>query len=264
MLVDSHCHLDFPDFAEERAAVVARAFAAGVGRMVTISTRVKRFQQVIEIAETFEDVYCSVGTHPHNAAEELDVTADELVRLSGHPKVVAIGEAGLDYYYDKAPRDAQAEGFRNHIAASRRTGLPLVIHSRNADDDMASILEDETGKGAFPFILHCFSSGRGLAEVGVALGGYVSFSGILTFKNSAELRAIAADVPRDRLLVETDAPYLAPIPHRGKRNEPAYVTNTAKVLSETIGVSETEIADITTGNFFRLFTKMPRPDMART
>ena len=264
MLVDSHCHLDFPDFAEERAAVVARAFAAGVGRMVTISTRVKRFQQVIEIAETFEDVYCSVGTHPHNAAEELDVTADELVRLSGHPKVVAIGEAGLDYYYDKAPRDAQAEGFRNHIAASRRTGLPLVIHSRNADDDMASILEDETGKGAFPFILHCFSSGRGLAEVGVALGGYVSFSGILTFKNSAELRAIAADVPRDRLLVETDAPYLAPIPHRGKRNEPAYVTNTAKVLAETIGVSEAEIADITTGNFFKLFTKMPRPDMART
>jgi TatD DNase family protein len=264
MLVDSHCHLDFPDFAEERAAVVARAFAAGVGRMVTISTRVKRFQQVIEIAETFEDVYCSVGTHPHNAAEELDVTADELVRLSGHPKVVAIGEAGLDYYYDKAPRDAQAEGFRNHIAASRRTGLPLVIHSRNADVDMASILEDETGKGAFPFILHCFSSGRGLAEVGVALGGYVSFSGILTFKNSAELRAIAADVPRDRLLVETDAPYLAPIPHRGKRNEPAYVTNTAKVLAETIGVSEAEIADITTGNFFKLFTKMPRPDVART
>jgi TatD DNase family protein len=262
MLVDSHCHLDFPDFAEERAAIVARALAAGIGRMVTISTRVKRFQQVVEIAESFNEVYCSVGTHPHNAAEELDVTADELVRLSGHPKVVAIGEAGLDYYYDKAPRDAQAQGFRTHIAAARQTGLPLVIHSRDADDDMAAILEDETGKGAFPFILHCFSSGRRLAEIGVALGGYVSFSGILTFKNSAELRAIAADVPRDRLLVETDAPYLAPIPHRGKRNEPAYVANTAKVLAETIGVSETEIADITTANFFRLFAKMPRPDMA--
>jgi TatD DNase family protein len=262
MLVDSHCHLDFPDFAEERAAIVARALAAGVGRMVTISTRVKRFQQIIEIAESFSEIYCSVGTHPHNAAEELDVTADELVRLSGHPKVVAIGEAGLDYFYDHAPRDAQAEGLRTHIAAARRTGLPLVIHSRDADGDMASILEDETGKGAFPFILHCFSSGRGLAEVGVALGGYVSFSGILTFKNSAELRAIAADVPRDRLLVETDAPYLAPIPYRGKRNEPAYVANTAKVLAETIGVSEAEIAEITTGNFFRLFTKMPRPDMA--
>ncbi|RWD95202.1 TatD family hydrolase [Mesorhizobium sp.] len=262
MLVDSHCHLDFPDFAEERAAIVARALAAGIGRMVTISTRVKRFQQIIEIAETFNEVYCSVGTHPHQAAEELDVTADELVRLSSHPKVVAIGEAGLDYFYDHAPREAQAQGFRTHIAAARRTGLPLVIHSRDADDDMAAILEDETGKGAFPFILHCFSSGRRLAEVGVALGGYVSFSGILTFKNSTELRAIAADVPHDRLLVETDAPYLAPVPHRGKRNEPAFVTNTAKVLAETIGVSEAEIADITTENVFRLFTKMPRPDMA--
>ncbi|TIT94658.1 MAG: TatD family deoxyribonuclease, partial [Mesorhizobium sp.] len=176
MLVDSHCHLDFPDFAEERAAIVARALAAGVGRMVTISTRVKRFQQILEIAEAFDEVYCSVGTHPHQAAEELDVTADELVRLSSHPKVVAIGEAGLDYFYDRAPRDAQAQGFRIHIAAARRTGLPLVIHSRDADDDMAAILEDETGKGAFPFILHCFSSGRRLAEVGVALGGYVSFS----------------------------------------------------------------------------------------
>ncbi|RJT38595.1 TatD family deoxyribonuclease [Mesorhizobium waimense] len=259
MLVDSHCHLDFPDFAEERAAIVARALAAGIGRMVTISTRVKRFNQILEIAKSFDDVYCSVGTHPHNAAEELDVTTADLVRLSAHPKVVAIGEAGLDYFYDHAPREAQAQGLRTHIAAARETGLPLVIHSRDADDDMAAILEDETGKGAFPFILHCFSSGRRLAEVGVALGGYVSFSGILTFKNSAELRAIAADVPHDRLLVETDAPYLAPIPFRGKRNEPAYVAHTAKVLAETIGVSETEIAAITTDNVFRLFGKMPRP-----
>ncbi len=257
MLIDSHCHLDFPDFAEERAAIVARAQAAGVGRMVTISTRVKRFQQIIEIAETFSDVYCSVGTHPHNAAEELDVTTDELVQLAAHPKVVAIGEAGLDYFYDKAPRDAQAQGFRTHIAAARQTGLPLVIHSRDADDDMASILEDETGKGAFPFILHCFSSGRRLAEIGVALGGYVSFSGILTFKNSTDLRAIAADVPRDRLLVETDAPYLAPIPFRCKRNEPALVVNTARVLAETIGVTEGEIATITTDNCLRLFSRMP-------
>ncbi|UVC13383.1 TatD family hydrolase [Mesorhizobium onobrychidis] len=259
MLVDSHCHLDFPDFAEERAAIVARALAAGIGRMVTISTRVKRFPQILEIAESFDEVYCSVGTHPHNAAEELDVTVEELIRLSAHRKVVAIGEAGLDYFYDHAPRDAQAQGFRTHIAAARETGLPLVIHSRDADSDMADILEDETGKGAFPFILHCFSSGRRLAEVGVALGGYVSFSGILTFKNSAELRAIAVDVPHDRLLVETDAPYLAPIPFRGKRNEPAYVAHTAKVLAETIGVSEAEIADVTTDNFFRLFKKMPRP-----
>ncbi|RWE00758.1 MAG: TatD family deoxyribonuclease, partial [Mesorhizobium sp.] len=152
MLVDSHCHLDFPDFAEERGTIVARALAAGIGRMVTISTRVRRFQQILEIVETFNEVYCSVGTHPHNAAEELDVTVDELVRLSAHPKVVAIGEAGLDYFYDRAPREAQAEGFRTHIAAARQTGLPLVIHSRAADDDMAAILEEETGKGAFPFI----------------------------------------------------------------------------------------------------------------
>ncbi|TIL60248.1 MAG: TatD family deoxyribonuclease [Mesorhizobium sp.] len=259
MLVDSHCHLDFPDFAEERAAIVARALAAGIGRMVTISTRVKRFQQVLEIAGSFDEVYCSVGTHPHNAAEELDLTVEALVRLSAHPKVVAIGEAGLDYFYDHAPRDAQAQSFRTHIAAARETGLPLVIHARDADSDMAVILEDETGKGAFPFVLHCFSSGRRLAEIGVALGGYVSFSGIVTFKNSAELRAIAADVPHDRLLVETDAPYLAPVPFRGKRNEPAYVAHTAKVVAETIGVSEADIAAITTDNFFRLFSKMPRP-----
>lgn len=259
MLVDSHCHLDFPDFAEERAAIVARAKAAGVERMVTISTRVKRFAQILAIAEEFDEVFCSVGTHPHNADEELDVTSDELIRLSQHPKVVAIGEAGLDYFYDKAPRDAQAKGLRTHIAAARETGLPLVIHARSADDDMAAILTEETGKGAFPFILHCFSSGAELARVGVELGGYVSFSGIVTFKNSAELRDIARQVPHDRLLVETDAPYLAPIPFRGKRNEPAYVANTAAVLAETIGVSAQEIADITTANFFRLFTKMPRP-----
>ncbi|MHA6684628.1 TatD family hydrolase [Mesorhizobium sp. A556] len=260
MLVDSHCHLDFPDFADEREAIVARALAAGIGRMVTISTWVKKFPQLLEIAEQFNEVYCSVGTHPHNADEELDVTADELVRLAEHLKVVAIGEAGLDFHYDKAPREAQAQGLRTHIAAARMTGLPLVIHARAADDDMAAILEEETGKGAFPFILHCFSSGRRLAEVGVSLGGYVSFSGILTFKNSAELRAIAADVPRDRLLVETDAPYLAPVPFRGKRNEPSFVAQTATVLAQTIGVSDLEIAEITTDNFFRLFTKMPRPD----
>lgn len=259
MLVDSHCHLDFPDFTEERAALVARAKAAGVERMVTISTRVKRFAQVLAIAEEFEEVYCSVGTHPDHAGEELDVTADELVRLAKHPKVVAIGEAGLDYFHDNAPRDAQAESFRAHIAAARQTGLPLVIHARNADADMAAILEDESAKGSFPFVLHCFSSGRALAETGVKLGGYVSFSGILTFKKSEELRAIAADVPRDRLLVETDAPFLAPMPFRGKRNEPAYVAQTARVLGETIGMGAEEIATLTTDNFFRLFSKMPRP-----
>lgn len=259
MLVDSHCHLDFPELAEDRAGVLARARAAGVGRMVTISTRVRRFDEIRAIAETHDEVWCSVGTHPHNAAEEPDVTADELVRLAGHPKVVAIGEAGLDYFYDHAPREAQTAGFRTHIAAARQTGLPLVIHARDADDDVAAILTEETGKGAFPFILHCFSSGRALAQTGVKLGGYVSFSGILTFKKSEELRAIARDLPRDRLLVETDAPYLAPVPFRGKTNEPAFVAHTAAVLGETLGVSAHEIARITTDNFFRLFTKMPRP-----
>jgi TatD DNase family protein len=259
MLVDSHCHLDFPDFAEERAAVVARAHAAGVAQMVTISTRVRRFDQIRAIAEESDSVWCSVGTHPHNAHEELDVTAGDLVRLAKHPKVVAIGEAGLDYFYDKSPREAQAQGFRTHIAAARETRLPLVIHARDADADMASILEEEVGKGPFPFILHCFSSGRDLALTGVRLGGHVSFSGILTFKNSPEIRDIAKEIPRDRLLVETDAPYLAPPPHRGKRNEPAYVVNTAAVLAETIGVSTDEIAKLTTDNFFRLFSKAKRP-----
>ncbi len=259
MLVDSHCHLDFPDFEAEREQVLARAASAGIGRMVTISTRVKRFAGVLAIAEAHPEVFCSVGTHPHNAAEELDVTAEELVRLSQHPKVVAIGEAGLDYFYDKSPRPAQAQGFRTHIAAARETQLPLVIHARDADADIAAILTEETGKGAFPFVLHCFSSGRALAETGVALGGYVSFSGILTFKNSTELRVIAADLPRDRLLVETDAPYLAPVPHRGKRNEPAFVAHTAGVLAETIGLSVEETATLTTANFFRLFSKMPKP-----
>ena len=259
MLVDSHCHLDFPDFAQERAAVVARAKAAGVRTMVTISTRVRRFDEIKAIAETYEDVFCSIGTHPHNAGEERDVTVEELVKLAEHPKVVAIGEAGLDYHYDKAPRDDQAAGFRNHIAASRITGLPLVIHAREADEDIAAILEDEMGKGGFPFVLHCFSSGKALAVKGVQLGGYVSFSGILTFKNSAEIREIAQEIPHDRLLVETDAPYLAPPPYRGKRNEPAYVVSTAAVLAETIGVSNEKVAQLTTDNFFRLFSRAKRP-----
>lgn len=259
MLVDSHCHLDFPDFDEERDAIIARANDAGVELMVTISTRVAKFDRIRALAEQYPCVYCSVGTHPHNAGEEAEmaVTTEDLVRLSAHEKVVAIGEAGLDYFYDKAPREAQAQGLRRHIAAARETGLPLVIHSRDADDDMARILTEETEKGAFPALLHCFSSGRVLAMTGIDLGLYVSFSGILTFKRSDELRAIAADLPADRLLVETDAPYLAPQPWRGKRNEPAYVAHTNKVLAEARGVSEDDMARQTSENFFRLFSKVP-------
>jgi TatD DNase family protein len=262
MLVDSHCHLDFPDVADELDAVVARARAGGIERMVTISTWVKRFAQVSAIAERFPDVYCSVGTHPHNAHEELDVTAADLVALTRATKVVAIGEAGLDYHYDNSPRDAQERGFRTHIAAARETGLPLVIHTREADTDTARILEEETGKGAFPAVLHCFTGGADLAQRAIALGLFISFTGILTFKNSAALREIAARLPADRILVETDAPYLAPGKLRGKRNEPAFVIETAKVLAETRGVTFDEIAQQTTANFFRLFSKVPRPAAA--
>lgn len=259
MLVDSHCHLDFQDFDLERDAVVARAKAAGVETMVTISTRVARFAALREITRQYDRVYCSIGTHPHNAAEELDITADDLVQLAEDPMAVAIGEAGLDYHYDNSPRDAQRIGFVRHIEAARRTLLPLVIHARDADEDIANILEEETGKGAFPFVLHCFSSGAELARRGLALGGYVSFSGILTFKRSNDLRAIAAEVPMDRLLVETDAPYLAPAPHRGQRNEPAYVVETAKVLAEVKRVSPEALTTATTDNFMRLFAKVPPP-----
>ena len=259
MLVDSHCHLDFSDFDGERAELVARAADAGVELMVTISTHIRKFDRIRAIAEEFDNVYCSVGTHPHNAGTERGIPVEEIVRLAAHPKVVAIGEAGLDYFYDKAPRDAQAEGLRIHIEAARQTGLPLVIHSRDADDDMAAILREEMGKGAFPALLHCFSSGRELAMTGVELGLYVSFSGILTFKRSEELRDIARDLPAGRLLVETDAPFLAPQPKRGKRNEPAYTAMTAAVLAETRGVSYEEICRQTTENFFRLFGKVPNP-----
>jgi TatD DNase family protein len=258
MLIDSHCHLDFPDFADEVDAVVARAQARSVEMLVTISTRVREHARVLAIAERFPNVYCSVGTHPHNAHEELDIGADELVARARHPKVVAIGEAGLDYYYDNSPRAAQEQGFRAHIEAARRTGLPLVIHSREADADMASILREEMAAGAFKPLLHCYSGGRELALEAVAMGGYVSFSGILTFKKADALRALAAELPAERILVETDAPYLAPGPFRGKRCEPAYVAETAKVLASVRQVSPESIAEQTTANFFRLFSKVPQ------
>jgi TatD DNase family protein len=214
---------------------------------------------VLAIAERFADVYCSVGTHPHYAHEELDIDVDELIARTRHRKVVAIGEAGLDYHYDFSPREAQARGLRNHIAAARATGLPLVVHSREADQDMAQILEEETVKGAFPAVLHCFTGGRDLAQRAIALDLYISFTGILTFKNSHELRAIAKSLPAERIFVETDAPYLAPGRHRGRRNEPALVVETAQVLAETRGLSLDEIARQTSENFFRLFMKVSRP-----
>jgi len=254
MLIDSHCHLDFPELAADRVGVLARARANDVDGMVTISTRVHRFDDIRAIAEQNPQVWCSVGTHPHHAQDELDIETADLVRLAEHPRCVAIGEAGLDYHYE-GDYAAQAIGFRRHIAAARETGLPLVIHARSADDDMAAILEEETGKGAFPFVLHCFSSGIGLARTGLTLGGYVSFSGILTFKNATEIQEVAAMAPADRILVETDAPYLAPIPHRGHSNEPGFVRHTAEKLAEIRGVSLEQIGETTTANFFRLFSK---------
>ena len=257
MLIDSHCHLDFPELAADRAGVLSRAKANGIDGMVTISTRVERFDEVRTIAEENPRVWCSVGTHPHHAHEELHVQTEDLIRLSAHPLCVAIGEVGLDYHYEGDPV-AQATGFRRHIAASRATGLPLVIHARDADDDVAAILEDEAGKGAFPFVLHCFSSGIELARRGLALGGYVSFSGIVTFKNAAAIQEVAGFAPADRILVETDAPYLAPVPHRGRSNEPAFVLHTAAKVAEIRGVTTEEIGRRTTDNFFRLFSKAAR------
>lgn len=259
MLVDHHCHLDFPQFAEDRAGVMARAAAAGVGVAVTISTRVRRLPELLAITSAHDNVFCSVGTHPHQADEETDITTDELVRLAAHPKVVAIGEAGLDYFYKKSTPENQAEGFRRHIRAARITGLPLEIHTRDAEADTARILaEEHAADGPFPAILHCYTGGLDLALHALRLGLYVSFSGVVSFKKSDALRAVANAVPLDRLLVETDAPFLAPEPHRGRTNEPAFVRHTAAALAATRGVTFDELAAATTANFFRLFTKVPR------
>ena len=246
-----------------REAVLARAKASGVGLLVTVSTRVKRFAEVVAIAEQNEQVYCTVGTHPHHAHEELDITAAQLARFAKHKKVVAIGEAGLDYHYDLSPRAAQEQGFRAHIEAARKTGLPLVIHAREADEDVANILEEEMARGPFGAVLHCYTGGMDLAKRGLALGLYVSFSGVITFKNSSALREVAAAVPLDRLLVETDAPYLAPEPFRGRKpNEPSLVVHTAAALAKIKGVSPVELAAVTTDNFHRLYAKVPRAGSA--
>lgn len=257
MLVDSHCHLDFPDFADDLDGIVARAEAAGVGRIVTISTRVRKLDKLIAITERYPNVYCTVGTHPHQANEEDGIPASELIALTKHPKVIGLGEAGLDYFYKHGSPEAQARGFRQHIAAARETGLPLVIHTRDADEDCGKILDEEIAKGAFKAVLHCYTGGRDLAMKAIAHGLLISFTGILTFKASQSLRDLAAELPADRIMVETDAPFLAPGKFRGKRNEPSYVTETAKVLAEVRGVSLDEISRQTTENFFRFFSKVP-------
>jgi TatD DNase family protein len=258
-VVDSHCHLDFEMLQEQLPDVLARAEAAGVGLMVSISSRVRKFDNLRNIAEQNVNVFCTVGTHPHNAHEELDVTAEQLVELARHPKVVGIGEVGLDYHYDLSPREAQAANFFVHIHAARRSGLPLVIHSREAEDDTIAILKEEMALGAFTPLLHCFTSKAHLAHAAVEMGGYVSFSGILTYKTAEDLRATAAELPIDRIIVETDSPYLAPVPYRGKSNEPAFVVKTLETLAKVRGISIEEMAQITSDNFFRLFSKVPRP-----
>jgi TatD DNase family protein len=263
MLVDHHCHLDVPEFEGNREEIVARARRAGVGPIVTISMRVRQFDVYRAIAEAHEDLYFTVGTHPHVAHEELDVSAAEIAALAQHPRCVGIGEAGLDYYYKNSTPEAQAIGLRTHIAAAREAGLPLVVHTRDADDDTAAILEQETQKGPFRAVLHCYTGGPELAQRALKLGHYVSFSGVITFKKSDALRAIAAEVPLDRLLVETDAPFLAPEPHRGKPNEPAFVVHTAAALARIKGVTQQEIAAATTENFYRLYSKAPRPMVGR-
>lgn len=256
MLVDSHCHLDFPEFCEDLDGVLARAAAADVGIMVTIATRLDSFPPVLALAERYANVWCSVGVHPHEAASYSDLTARTLTDLARHPRVVGIGETGLDFHYDHSPRDVQRQVFRTHIAAARESGLPLIVHTREADDETASILAEEMEKGTFRGLIHCFSGGPELAANALSLGFYVSVSGIVTFNKAEELRRTVASVPLDRLLVETDAPFLAPTPHRGRRNEPAYVAQTAARLGALTGLGCEAIAAATTANFLRLFDKV--------
>lgn len=262
MLVDSHCHLDFPDFADELDAVVARAHEGGVGLMLTICTHLSRFDRVLAVAERFDSVYCTVGIHPHEAGSEEEATVDRLVDLARHPKVVGFGETGLDYFYEHSPREAQQKSFRTHIRAARAAGLPVVVHTREAEEDTRRILREEMGEGVYKGLIHCFSSSQQLAEDAMDLGLYISLSGIVTFKKAEALRATAATLPLDCLLVETDAPYLAPVPMRGKRNEPAFTAHTAAVVAGLLGRPVADVCDATTANFFRLFDKVPPPPVA--
>lgn len=255
LLVDSHCHLDFPELAGDAAGVVARARTAGIGHMLTIGTKITAFPGVLAMAERFENVSCSVGIHPHEAGSEPEMDVGKLTALARHPKVVAFGETGLDYYYEHSPRAAQERSFRTHIAAARQNGLPVIVHTRDADAETGAILAEEMEKGAFEGVIHCFSSGQELARRALDLGLYISLSGIVTFKKADALRAIVKTVPVERMLVETDSPYLAPVPFRGKTNEPAYVAHTAAAVAEIKGITREELAQRTTENFFRLFAK---------
>jgi TatD DNase family protein len=259
MLVDSHCHLDFPDFAEDFDGVLARAAAADVGLMVTICTGLSRFDAVRTIAEQHENIYCTVGVHPHEADGEGVDDPAVLINLARHQRVVGIGETGLDYFYERSPREAQRSSFRAHIQAARETGLPIIVHTRDADDDTISILREEYQDGAFSGLIHCFSTSRQLAENAIDIGFSISFSGIVTFKKADNLREIARDLPLDQILVETDAPYLSPMPHRGKRNEPAFVAHTAACVAEARGMTLEAFSEATTENFFRLFARAERP-----
>lgn len=257
MFVDSHCHLDFPEFAPELDAAVARARDAGVEHMVTISTRLSTFPRVRAIAESFTEVSCTVGVHPHEAAKEgATATPEQLIALAQNKKVVGIGETGLDFYYDHSPRDAQEHCFRAHIAAARKTGLPLIVHTRDAEAATGRVLQEEMAKGPFTGLIHCFTATGEFADLALELGFCISFSGILTFKKAEALRAVAARVPLERLLIETDAPYLAPVPHRGKRNEPAFVAHTAAAIAELRGMTAEALGAATTANFHRLFTRV--------
>lgn len=255
VLIDSHCHLDFPDFADEREAVIARARAAGIAGMLAICTKLENFGPIRALAEAHPGIWCSVGVHPHEAEGAGEIAAERLIAETGHPKVIGIGEAGLDFYYQHSPREVQVRVFRAHVAAARATGLPLIVHSRDADDEMAGILDEEQEKGRFPGLIHCFSSGAKVAETALKHGMYISFSGIVTFKTAEAVRAVARSVPLDRLLVETDAPYLAPVPVRGKRCEPAFTAHTARFVAGLRGLAAESLAARTTENFFRLFAK---------
>jgi TatD DNase family protein len=262
MLVDSHCHLDFPDFAEDFDGVMSRAAEAGVGVIQTICTRLSKFGDVLALARAHDNLYCSVGIHPHNVDDEPPATVEILIDHARADEVIGIGETGLDYFYDYGPQALQRESFRIHAQAARETGLPLIVHTRDADADTLEILADEMRIGAFKGLIHCFSTSRELAEKAVELGLYISVAGIVTFKKAEALREALGGVPLERLLVETDAPYLAPVPMRGKRNEPAFVAHTAARLAEVKGVTPETLAAATTDNFFTLFQKARRPEGA--